>query len=82
MQQILGLVEGDALGGVKYSMGVVHLRLHANMRNLSRRAGAWFRPQAFSSNALVGKIDHERMPVLLTEENEFETWQLVLPMKP
>jgi putative SOS response-associated peptidase YedK len=25
-------------------------------------------------NSLVGKINHERMPVLLTEEHEFETW--------
>jgi putative SOS response-associated peptidase YedK len=25
-------------------------------------------------NALTGSINHERMPVLLSKENEFETW--------
>ena len=25
-------------------------------------------------NDLVATVDHERMPVLLTEEREFETW--------
>jgi putative SOS response-associated peptidase YedK len=33
-------------------------------------------------NPLVGTINHERMPVLLTREEEFETWLKVRPRRP